>query len=342
MGDSSVRLVVAPQSDVPPSEELEHVTRRIIEALVHDDYDALANLISEDPCLIMVGTDEEEYWEGRHTFFEIAKRQSEELNRGDIRFSVDQVRAFRDGPFGWSVIRGSFALPDGRLAKTRTSYVFHLVAGQWRLVHSHVSIGNSNLETVGFDLTTSLESLAEFAESHRPDLAYSTASDGTVTIVFTDIEASTEIAERLGDRRWVELLHWHEDIIESESTRCGGSVVKSQGDGFMLAFSAASHALDFASAVQSRTVSGYQGQPVRVRVGINTGDAVRDREDFFGHAVTVAARVAAHALGGEVLATDVVVGLVAGADRFRFGDAQTAQLKGLSDPYVVRPLLIED
>lgn len=341
MGASGVLLGMAPPSDVQPSEELEHVTRRIVQALADDDADALANLVSEDPCLIMVGTDEEEYWEGRHVFFEIAKRQRQEMSLGDVGYSVDAVRAFRDGPFGWSVSRASFLLPDGRSAKTRTTYVFHLVAGQWRLVHAHVSIGNSNLETIGIELTTSLDSLAEFAESSRPDLTDSTASDGTVTIVFTDIEASTEIAERLGDRRWVELLHWHEDIIESEATRNGGSVVKSQGDGFMLAFSAASRALDFAAAVQSRTAIGNQGQPVRVRIGINTGDAVRDREDFFGHAVTVAARVAAHALGGEVLATDLVVGLVAGADQFSFGDAQTAQLKGLSGSYIVRPLLID-
>ena len=208
------------------------------------------------------------------------------------------------------------------------------------MVHSHVSIGSNNLETFGVELTTSLESLAEFAESNRPDLTDSTASDGTVTIVFTDIEASTEIAERLGDRHWLDLLRWHEDIIRTEANRCNGSVVKSQGDGFMLAFSAASHALDFAGAVQSRTAIGSQGQPVRVRVGINTGDAIRDRDDFFGHAVTVAARVAAHALGGEVLATDLVVGLVAGVNQFRFGDARTAQLKGLSGSYVVRPLIV--
>jgi uncharacterized protein (TIGR02246 family) len=120
---------------------LEHVTRRIVQALIDDDFDALANLVSEDPCLIMVGTDEEEYWEGRKAFFEIAKRQGEELNRGDVHYSLEAVRAFRDGPFGWSVSRAAFVLPDGSSANTRTSYVFHLVAGQWRLVHAHVSIG---------------------------------------------------------------------------------------------------------------------------------------------------------------------------------------------------------
>ncbi len=328
------------QSGVQPSEELEHVTRRIIEAMRNADYDALTNLYSVDPCFIAVGTDEEEYWEGQHALIEIGKRQRAELRDVALYYHVESVRAYRDGTFGWSVSSTSFVLSSGRSLKARATRVFHLISGQWRMVHSHVSIGSNNLETFGVELTTSLESLAEFAESNRPDLTDSTASDGTVTIVFTDIEASTEIAERLGDRHWLELLRWHEDIIRTEANRCNGSVVKSQGDGFMLAFSAASHALDFAGAVQSRTAIGSQGQPVRVRVGINTGDAIRDRDDFFGHAVTVAARVAAHALGGEVLATDLVVGLVAGVNQFRFGDARTAQLKGLSGSYVVRPLIV--
>jgi class 3 adenylate cyclase len=331
---------MAPQSNVQPSEELEHVTRRIIEAMRNGDYDALTNLFSVDECFIAVGTDDEEYWEGPDTMIEIVKRQHAEMRALGFDYRVESVRAFRDGPCGWSVSRTSFQRPDGSSAKARSTRVFLLVSGQWRMVHSHVSLGSNNFEVLGVELTTSLESLAEFAETNRPDLTGSTASDGTVTIVFTDIEASTEIAERLGDRRWVELLRWHEDIIRTEADRCDGSVVKSQGDGFMLAFSAASHALDFAGVVQSRTAIGNQGQPVRLRVGINTGDAIRDRDDFFGHAVTVAARVAAHALGGEVLATDLVVGLVAGVNQFRFGDAQTTELKGLSGTYVVRPLLI--
>ena len=69
----------------------------------------------------------------------------------------------------------------------------------------------------------------------------------------------------------------------------------------MLAFSSAARALDFAMAIQTLMAPGYHGQPVRVRVGINTGEAIRERDDFYGRAVIMAARVAAQALGGEVL-----------------------------------------
>jgi class 3 adenylate cyclase len=77
---------------------------------------------------------------------------------------------------------------------------------------------------------------------------------------------------------------------------------------------------------------------VRVRIGVNSGEVIKDRDDFFGHAVVVASRVAAQALGGETLATDLVAGLVAGDERFRFGDARAAELKGLNSEFLLRPL----
>jgi class 3 adenylate cyclase len=320
-------------------DELTIVTRRIFDAMREADLDAWSNLVSEDPCVVIIGTDFEEWWVGHREAIEVVRRQFEEFGGFELRIDGG-VQAWREGPLGWSVSRATIPAPSGDTQHTRTTCVFLFNAGLWRCVHLHMSFGVSNVEMLGMELTTSLESLAAFAESVRPDLSTSTSTDGTVTIVFTDIEASTEAAERLGDRRWLELLHWHDEILESEARRCGGTVVKSQGDGFMLAFSSATHALDFSAAVQLRTSVGYGDQPVRVRIGLNTGDAIQDRDDFYGHAVIVAARVAAHALGGEVLATDLVAGLVAGVDRFRFGVARPTELKGLSGTYVVRPLLV--
>jgi adenylate cyclase len=71
-----------------------------------------------------------------------------------------------------------------------------------------------------------------------------------VTIAFTDIEASTEMNARLGDRRWIELLRWHDDIVRKEVEGRSGTVVKAQGDGYMLAFTSASQALLCAQAIQ--------------------------------------------------------------------------------------------
>jgi class 3 adenylate cyclase len=118
--------------------------------------------------------------------------------------------------------------------------------------------------------------------------------------------------------------------------------VKSQGDGFMLAFSSASRALDFASAAQEAMLVGYKGQTVRIRVGINTGDAIRERDDFYGRAVILAARVASQAAGGEVCVSDLVAALVAGVDRFKFGAPRSVELKGLSGTHTLFPLILSN
>jgi class 3 adenylate cyclase len=255
---------------------------------------------------------------------------------------MPEVEAFEWGDVGWIAARGECRFDEEMPTAhaVRITSVWRIESGQWRLVQLHNSSGIDNVDLFERSLTTSLDHLAETVESERPNLSEVAASDGTVTLVFTDIEASTEMNERLGDRRWIELLHWQDQLVREEVERWNGTIVKSQGDGYMLAFGSASQALLRASSIQERTSSGYFGQPVRVRMGVNSGEVIKDRDDFFGHAVVVASRVAAQALGGETLVTDLVSGLVAGDDRFRFGEARIAALKGLSQEFTLRPLAL--
>src|SRR5439155_8632839 len=148
------------------------------------------------------------------------------------------------------------------------------------------------------DIRTSIDAVAEAVEDERPDLSGATAPDGTVTIMFSDIEGSTEMTERLGDRRWLEVLREHNAVIRSEVRAHGGFEVKAQGDGFMVAFSSARRALDCAIAVQRAFGSRADEDPeeaIRVRIGMHTGEAIRERDDFFGRNVILAARIAAQA-----------------------------------------------
>ncbi len=69
------------------------------------------------------------------------------------------------------------------------------------------------------------------------------------------------------------------------------------------------------------------------------GEVIRERDDFYGRAAILAARVAAQAQGGEVLVSDLVLGLVAGVDRFRFGPGRETELKGLAGRHLLHPLL---
>ena len=112
-----------------------------------------------------------------------------------------------------------------------------------------------------------------------------------MTILFTDIEGSTHITESLGDLEWMNLLHDHNAIVRDQVARHSGFEVKSQGDGFMLAFPSAREALKCAIDIQ-RALGRRDSDDLRVRIGLHTGEPVRDADDFYGKAVNLAARIA--------------------------------------------------
>ena len=83
---------------------------------------------------------------------------------------------------------------------------------------------------------TPIERIVSWVEAEQPDLRRASAPDGTVTLLFSDIEGSSRLTERLGDDRWMELLGIHNTIVRAQLDEHGGYEVKSQGDGFMVAF----------------------------------------------------------------------------------------------------------
>lgn len=182
-------------------------------------------------------------------------------------------------------------------------------------------------EGFGAAVRSSIEDLADWAEVERPDLARLTP-DGRVSILFSDIEDSTALNERIGDRAWVRLIARHDKMIGRHVKRCGGHVVKSQGDGFMIAFAQPEQAVRCSLAVQ-RDLS-KRPKEVRVRIGIHTGKSVRRGDDLFGRNVAMAARVAAAADGGEVLVSESVRDAVGGLDDIAFDDGRDYDLKGFS------------
>ncbi len=163
------------------------------------------------------------------------------------------------------------------------------------------------------------------------------------TILFTDVEGSTALTQRLGDARAREVLREHERIVREALKAHGGSEVKTMGDGFMASFTSATGALESAIAMQrafaerneaiaARPSTGSgRAEEIRVRIGLNAGEPIAEDDDLFGTAVIVAARIAAKAKGGEVLASDVVRQLVAGK-QFPFADRGETALRGFEEP----------
>lgn len=179
------------------------------------------------------------------------------------------------------------------------------------------------------------EPTADDADAVRRRVQDQGAPEGTVTILFSDIEGSTELTERLGDHQAAEIVVAHNEIVRAQVAAHGGFEVKSQGDGFMVAFNSAARALRCAIGIE-RAIDEFSQKrpdtPVRVRVGVNIGETVRDGNDFLGRAVIVASRLADAAEGGEILVSAVVRDLASSSGEFDFGEECTLQLKGLSAP----------
>jgi class 3 adenylate cyclase len=158
------------------------------------------------------------------------------------------------------------------------------------------------------------------------------------TILFTDVEGSTALTDRLGDTKARDLLREHERITREALKAHGGSEVKTMGDGFMASFSSATKALECAIAIQQAFAERNKSadEPIKVRIGLNAGEPIAEddpggRGDLFGTAVNMAARIAAKAEGGEILASNVVRELVAGKE-FLFADRGETELRGFEDP----------
>jgi class 3 adenylate cyclase len=191
-------------------------------------------------------------------------------------------------------------------------------------------VPSPNADFLGEALTVTLDQLEETIRREQPDMSGTLAADGTVTIVFTDIVDSTVLTTRLGDHAWRDVLRRHDTVIEENTVAHGGTVVETQGDGSMLAFSSARRAVACAQAIQREVESAFADDslPIRVRIGMHTGDALHEADRFFGTAVHYAARVASQALGGEVLVSNLVHELVAGPD-VKFLESREVELKGL-------------
>ena len=163
--------------------------------------------------------------------------------------------------------------------------------------------------------------------------AFQPSPEGTLTIMFTDIEGFTALLRTLDEEEAHELVHVHSWTVRECVQRKGGFEVKALGDGFMLVFTTARQALRCAVDLQ-RALAEYNGEhpqrPLLVRMGINTGDTFRHGEDYFGLAVSMAARVVAKARGGQILVTDTSRDLAGPLDGVEYAARGRFQMKGFA------------
>jgi class 3 adenylate cyclase len=198
-----------------------------------------------------------------------------------------------------------------------------------------------------------LDAIDAFLREDEELVAVEAPPSGLVTILFTDMEGSTSLTQRLGDAKAQELLRAHNTIVRDALKAHAGSEIKHTGDGIMASFVSASRALECAIAIQRAfdehnagvgaplgdgggaggvaPGGGVATDPIRVRIGLNAGEPVAEDADLFGTAVQLAARVCAQAQPAQILVPEGVRHLVA-CKGFLFSDQGDIALRGFEDP----------
>lgn len=286
---------------------------------------------------------------------EVAKGLADEaLGRPEEALSHydEAVKVYRPSLFLWSLAayeRARLLFELGRPGAAEAvdevlAVTTRIGMNRWRDKALALKLRLQGVEATG----TSLETVTGAVSAERPALTGHTAPDGTVTIMFTDIEGSTALNVALGDDRWMELLAEHNRLIRACLAEHRGFEVKTEGDAFMAAFRSARDALRCARAIQrafarspapgGQAAAPPAGDSVKVRVGLHTGEPVKQGDDFFGTHVVLASRIAGQAQGGEVLVSGLLRELVAASGEFSFEPRPPVALKGLGGEHILHAL----
>ena len=163
----------------------------------------------------------------------------------------------------------------------------------------------------------------------------------TVVVLFTDMVGSTDMTQTLGDHGAQEILRLHNRIVRDALTVYHGREVKHTGDGIMAAFENASDAIEGAIAIQESIVehiSRTPNLPLKIKIGINAGEAILEDDDIFGSTVQIAARIVDQATAGQILISDLTRGLSAGR-KIPMRAHGEASMKGVHQPIALFEVL---
>lgn len=164
------------------------------------------------------------------------------------------------------------------------------------------------------------------------------AGQETLTILFTDVEGSTAFRTRAGDAAGNQVMAAHERLVAEHVRSHDGRLIKYLGDGCLAVFASPRRALECAVAVQRATLSS----PLRVRMGLNTGEITVTMDDVFGAPVNAAARIAAQAQGGEILISDVVRQLLGSHPGFGLRTRGRVRLRGFPERWRLHEVVWQD
>jgi adenylate cyclase len=309
------------------SPELEALVRRILPAMfVDQDAATVQNLVPdivEGPNsgrrIILAAEDE---W-----YTSVSPKWTTERAKGigvtEIEFDI--IEAYEHGDAGWFAVNMVSQI-DGRDPTTaRITGTFIMQDGLWRLAQWHASVGVPNAEAWGVEITKDLEDLVESLDYSAGAAIAASSSTGTVTLLFSDVEGSTQMSESIGDAEWALLMGDHMAELRTSVEKHNGTLIKTLGDGAMTAFASAADALNCALDLQDQAIH----LPFDIRIGLHTGDAIHSDGDYIGITVNKAARITSAAEPGEIMLSSVTAEMAAGRG-FTLGSNRTVELKGLA------------
>ena len=298
----------------------------------------MAMLFDEDA--MAVGTGADEVAIGSADVRAMIARDISEVDSVSFRIDNLRVSVFGDAAFTYADVV-FVASVDGELLKfpARTTFGLARASGNWRIAQFHTSFPYTDQapgRSFPVQLTQTLADLLTSIETEDGPATLTGAKLGTATILFTDVVDSTVISQQMGDQHWSNLITAQfetvREIVEGE----GGTVVKTLGDGGMYVFPSGTAALAAAVRIQ-RAIRAPTDDLLSVRVGVHTGDAVQGDGDYIGLTVNKAARVAAAAIGEQILVSSTTIDIVNSSD-FEFGDPITVELKGIEGKHILQPL----
>jgi class 3 adenylate cyclase len=188
------------------------------------------------------------------------------------------------------------------------------------------------------NVKASIAIVAASVEAKRPSMSLAAGADGSVTLMFSDMHDYTGLMERLGDRKALDVVEAHNAIVRTHCEAHGGFEVELRGDGFLVAFPTPQSGVRCGIALQQAFAEysrAHPEQPIAVRIGLHTGEAIRDADKFFGRTVIHAFRIADLAQSEEILVSGDVRSALSARSGFRFADERSVTLKGFSGEHPV-------
>jgi adenylate cyclase len=318
------------------SDELVAVLKRLMVAIHESDAVTARGLISRQAETLLIGSDDREWFYGVEAHEVIGAQLA---SAPGYERTFQRLEAYEEGRIGWGAAKSTDTYPNGHTVTKRTTAVFALEEGVWRATQVHASQSvPDDRDWFGVDIPYSLSELVDSLGDHLNRNLAARLDTSTVALLISDIEESTDHGVEYGDALWNDVVQRHFGDLERITAANGGTVVKTMGDGALIAFDtphgAAQAAIEMqATVAQKQTVGNY-----RIRIGVHMGDAIHTDNDYFGYTVNKTARLASNAQGGQTLISEPARQAIDQDPDFVVGESISLDLKGLPGTHIAYPL----